>query len=85
MTEEKSGEQWRLWRFLSDVSCHSRSCEVDVQCKEGCKCWVRVDCEDPPQTSTPGKLGEYSDYDSKEEEVEEESSNEKGYQNAVST
>ena len=87
MTEGKSGDHWRLWRFLSDVCCHLRSCETDVQCKKGCKCWVRLDCEDPPET-----FSEYSADSSEEEEDEEEdvqeSSNEKnpeGYQNAVST
>ena len=98
MTEEKSGDQWRLWRLLFDLCCHSRSCETDVQCKKGCKCWVRLDCEDPPQTSRSAKLGEgngeYSaDSSQEEDEIEEEedvqeSSNEKnpeGYQNAVST
>ena len=86
MTEGKSGDQWRLWRFLSDLCCHLRSCETDVQCKKGCKCWVRLDCEDPPET-----FSEYSADSSEEEEEEEdvqESSNEKnpeGYQNAVST
>ena len=51
-----------------------RSCETDLQCKERCKCWVSLECEDPPETTKAPALTEaFSDY-----------SQESTYQNAVS-
>ena len=51
-----------------------RTCETDLQCKERCKCWVSLECEDPPETTKAPALTEaFSDY-----------SQESTYQNAVS-
>ena len=80
------------------MSCRHRSCQTEVQCKEACKCWVSLQCEDPP-TPPPKKFrsavldegeGEHSSDENVEEEEDENGqdySNEKnndGYQNAVS-
>ena len=63
-----------------DLCCHPRSCQTDVQCKEACKCWVSLECEDPPKTmeevsAKPAR--ETADYaqNKEEEEVDEEDEN----------
>ena len=77
------------------MCCDHRSCQTDVQCKEACKCWVSLKCEDPPKKFRSATLDEgHGENSSDSPELEEEEdvegqdySNEKtdaGYQNAVS-
>ena len=71
--------------MLTDLSCHHRSCRTDVQCKEACKCWVSVECEDPPKKFRSAMLdegeGKHSSDENGEQEEEEDDEEEEDEEN----